>query len=256
MFVKHHSALGDPKIIVAKGSTRLFNDKVPQKIIDRAYDRDSASASSEWGAEFRNDIAAFVSREVVEAAILPGVFEIPHISGNDYVAFTDPSGGSSDSFTLAIATSRPSPDDEDAMIGELVCLREFVPPFSPDSVVSDICKTLHSYDLDTVTGDRYGGGFPPERFKEHGVTYEVSELPKSQIYADSLPLLNAGRITLLDSKRLASQLCGLERRTGRGTGKEIIDHTPGAHDDLANSAMGALLLATGKMTQSQIWMRL
>ena len=134
-------------------------------------------------------------RKIVEAAILPGVFEIPHIPGNDYVAFTDPSGGSSDSFTLAIATSRPSPDDEDAMIGELTaCVSSS--RHSPRQLVSEICKTLHSYDLDTVTGDRYGGGFPPERFKEHGVTYEVSELPKSQIYADSLPLLNAGRIPL------------------------------------------------------------
>jgi hypothetical protein len=253
VFVKHHGPAGDPSVIVAKGSTRQFNETVPQKIIDRAYARDSVSADSEWGGNFRNDIAAFVSREIVEAAVPPGVFEIPYIAGGDYFAFTDPSGGSSDSFTLAIATSRPSPDNEDAMRGELVCLREFFPPFSPDSVVSEICKTLGDYGLDKVVGDRYGGGFPPERFKEHGVAYEPSELPKSQIYADSLPLLNAGRVTLLDSKRLVSQLCGLERRTGRGTGKESIDHGPGAHDDLANSAMGALLLAAGKRSSGWIW---
>ena len=115
--------------------------------------------------------------------------------------------------------SRPSPDDSDVMHGELVCLREFIPPFSPDSVVSEISKTPGSDNLDTVTGDRYGGEWRPERFREHGIRYETSELTKSEIYRDSLPLLNAGRVTLLDNKRLVAQLCGLERRTGRGTGK-------------------------------------
>ena len=253
MFSRHYGPNGDPKIIVAKGATRQFNATVPQSIVDRAMERDPQSAASEWMAEFRNDIAAFVTREVVEAAIAPGVIEIPPIAGNDYIAFADPSGGSSDSFTLAIATSRPSEEDSDAMHGELVLLREFIPPFSPDSVVSEISKTLGDYGLDTVTGDRYGGEWPPERFREHGVRYETSELSKSEIYRDCLPLLNAGRITLLDSKRLASQLCGLERRTGRGTGRDVIDHSPGAHDDLANSACGALLLAAGKRSSGWVW---
>jgi hypothetical protein len=42
--------------------------------------------------------------------------------------------------------------------------------------------------------------------------------------------------------RLVSQLCGLERRTARG-GRDSIDHPPGAHDDLANSAAGAVASA-------------
>ena len=96
MFVKHHGPLGDPKIIVAKGSTRQFNETVPQKIIDKAMERDPQSASSEWLGEFRNDIAAFVTPEVVDAAIMPGVFEIPHLDAQDLFAFCDPSGGSSE----------------------------------------------------------------------------------------------------------------------------------------------------------------
>ena len=39
------------------------------------------------------------------------------------------------------------------------------------------------------------------------------------------------------SERLVNQLCGLERRVGR-SGKDSIDHGPGAHDDLANSVAG------------------
>jgi hypothetical protein len=55
-----------------------------------------------------------------------------------------------------------------------------------------------------------------------------------------LPLLNAGRIELLDLPRLSTQLTGLERRTAR-SGKDSIDHAPGGHDDLANAVAGVLV---------------
>jgi hypothetical protein len=99
---------------------------------------------------------------------------------------------------------------------------------------------LKSYKISRVTGDRYGGEWPRERFRMSGITYDIFDRPKTDIYRDSLPLLNSGKIELLDHKRLASQLVGLERRTARG-GRDSIDHGPGAHDDIANAALGALL---------------
>jgi hypothetical protein len=71
----------------------------------------------------------------------------------------------------------------------------------------------------------------------------VSKKSKSEIYIDLLPMLNSGRVALLDHPKMVSQLCGLERRTTRGTGRDIIDHPPNAHDDLINAAAGALCLA-------------
>lgn len=41
-------------------------------------------------------------------------------------------------------------------------------------------------------------------------------------------------------RRLLAQLFGLERRTARG-GRDVIDHGPGGHDDLANAVAGALV---------------
>jgi hypothetical protein len=92
-------------------------------------------------------------------------------------------------------------------------------------------------------GDRYAGEWPRERFRVHGIAYEVSEQPKSDLYRDLLPILNSGRAELLDVPRLMSQLCGLERRTARG-GRDSIDHAPGAHDDVSNSVAGAIVSAT------------
>jgi hypothetical protein len=57
------------------------------------------------------------------------------------------------------------------------------------------------------------------------------------MYHDLLPLLNAGRVELLDNQRLMMQLVGLKRRVSR-QGKDPVDHAPGGHDDVANCGGG------------------
>jgi hypothetical protein len=172
----------------------------------------------------------------------------------DYVAFCDPSGGASDSFVLAIAYSKDMPGDSGERIGVLACLREFHAPFAPDSVVAEMCETLRSCGLDKVTGDQYAKEWPAERFQVRGVTYEPSELVKNDIYLNALPLLMQGRVELLDNPRLVNQICSLERHTARG-GRDSIDHPSGHghHDDCANAALGALLLAAGKRSSGWVW---
>jgi hypothetical protein len=54
-------------------------------------------------------------------------------------------------------------------------------------------------------------------------------------------MLNSGTAALLQNDRLRRQLLSLERRTGRG--RDIIDHPRNQHDDVANAAAGALVLA-------------
>ena len=54
-----------------------------------------------------------------------------------------------------------------------------------------------------------------------------------------------GLLTAAMAPRLAAQLCSLERRTGRGSGRDVVDHPPGGHDDVINSAAGACVLASG-----------
>jgi hypothetical protein len=127
----------------------------------------------------------------------------------------------------------------------LDALRERRPPFSPETVVTEFAALLKTYRISSIVGDRYAGEWPRERFTVAGIKYELSDRPKGEIYRDTLPLLNSGKVELLDIPRLASQFCGLERRTARG-GRDSIDHGPGAHDDLANSAAGAVLLVQSR----------
>jgi hypothetical protein len=42
--------------------------------------------------------------------------------------------------------------------------------------------------------DRYARLWPTERFRAHDIAYEPAEKPKSDLYRDMLPLLNARRI--------------------------------------------------------------
>ena len=236
---RDHFGKNDSPVLVWKAPTQRMNPAVPRAIIDRAYERDPISAAAEYGAEFRTDIESFISREAIDAVTISDRIELPPMSDARYLAFCDPSGGSADSMTMAVAHLENER-------GVLDCVREVRPPFSPDSVVAEFCALLKRYDLTEVMGDRYGGEWPAERFRAHDVTYVPSEKPKSDLYKELLPSLNAGNVELLDNRTLAAQLTFLERRTARG-GRDSIDHPPGAHDDLANAAAGALwrVITTG-----------
>jgi hypothetical protein len=212
-----------------------MNPTVAQSVIDTATERDPASVAAEWLAEFRTDIESFVSREAVEACIAFDVRERAPMSSLRYYGFIDPSGGSAESMTLAIGHR-----ENDVVI--IDALRERKPPFSPEDVVAEFSELLKSYRVSKITGDRYAGEWPSERFREYGISYEPAQKPKSDLYRDMLPIINSRKIDLLDDARLLTQLVGLERRTARG-GRDSIDHTPGAHDDLANAVAGLAAVA-------------
>ena len=105
LWQKHRDYFGvdDDGVLVVHGSSRTFNPILPQAIIDDALRRDPAAARAEWEAQWRDDIAAFLSRELIESAVDRDVLVRPPQAGVDYHAFADPSGGLGDSFTAAIA---------------------------------------------------------------------------------------------------------------------------------------------------------
>ncbi len=230
---EHYGKNGD-SVLVWQAPTRTMNPTIDQSIIDEAMAKDPASAAAEWLGQFRNDIESFISREAVEACISEGIRERAPEQGINYSAFVDPAGGSGkDSFTLAIAHK-----DKLTSMGVLDCIREIRPPFNPAQVAQDFAATLKSYGISKALSDKFAGAFPVEAFKRNGITLEQSAKPKSDLYRDFLPLLNSKRVDLLDHPRLVTQLSSLERRTAR-SGKDSIDHAPGAHDDVANVVAGA-----------------
>lgn len=231
----------DSRSLVVKAPSRSMNPTIPKRTVDKALKEDYSSAKAEWLAEFREDLETFLTTEIIESCIIRRRFGLPFVEGVKYYAFTDPSGGRQDSFTLGIAHKA---EKSQRIILDL--LPERLPPFKPQSVVEEYSKILKSYGLRKVTGDKYAGEWVVKEFENHGIKYESSKLNKSEIYLEFEPLLTQGRVELLDNRRLFAQLRGLERRTRSG-GKDSVDHSPGQRDDCSNAVAGACLLSTKKV---------
>ena len=121
---RKHFGQDASKVLVWQAPTLVMNPSADETAIAQAYEDDPDSAAAEYGAGFRRDIAAYLSQEVVDACTMRGRHELPPLPDVRYKAFCDPSGGSSDSYCLAIAHK-----EGDRAI--LDCLREARPPSRP-----------------------------------------------------------------------------------------------------------------------------
>jgi hypothetical protein len=233
-FKKHYGKDRDP-ILVWKAATRQMNPTVPQSVIDEATEKDAANASSEWGANFRDDISQFISRENVLACVEVGVRERPPQQGIKYFSFVDPSGGSSDSAVAVVGHVEGSLVVVDA-------IREILSPHDPESAVDEFVTLFKAYNVRKTNGDRYAAKWSSQAFEKRKIEYQHSELPTSQLYLNILPHINAKTIRLLDNPRAINQFAALERRTSRG-GRDVITHPSSGHDDVANAIAGFAYVA-------------
>jgi hypothetical protein len=161
------------------------------------------------------------------------------VAGTVYFAFVDMSGGSSDDATLAVA--HVEYETKRTVLDLIVC-QVGAPPFNPRDAVRKFAAELKAWGpgLMRVTGDAYAGQTFRRDFEDAGIAYTVSSRTKSEIYDAFEPKLNAGEVELLDHPKLTEQLLTLVLKSGR------INHLPGDHDDFANAACGAILLASAQ----------
>jgi hypothetical protein len=235
-----HFGKDDSDVLVVQASSRTLNPALSQAVIDRAYADDPALAAAEYGGLFRSDLEDYVTREALEAVVVPGRLVLPPLYGARHLAFVDPSGSggaTADSFAAAVAHW-----ENDRVV--LDAIYEKRPPFSPEDTVAELAAWLKRYGVTEVGGDRYAGQWPAEQFRKHGIGYRPSEASKSDLYREFLPIVTSGRVQLLDHPKLLAQLASLERRISRG-GRESIDHPQGSgsHDDVANVVAGVCAMA-------------
>lgn len=222
--------------IYIQATSRQLNPSLDEGAIAEALADDPAAGASEYLGLFRSDLQSFLDDASVDRAIVANRKMLPRMQGVEYVAFTDVAGGvaGGDSFTLSIA-------HQESGRTVLDVARSFAPPFQPSEIVRQCAETLSSYGLSSVTGDAYGAAWVSDEFRKCGISYLRSPQPKNEIYLETLPLFTSGIVELLDVPQLRTQLLLLERRP-RASGRDAVDHPRGAHDDLANSACGALRL--------------
>jgi hypothetical protein len=124
-----------------------------------------------------------------------------------YRAFCDASGGvGADSYSLAIGHKQG-----EHFVIDLV--RGTGGKFDPDVVTQEYAALLKEYRIFQVTGDSYAAQWVMGAWRKAGIGYFKSELPKSQIYLECLPLFARGLVRLPNHQRLLRELRLLERHT-------------------------------------------
>jgi hypothetical protein len=211
-------------------------------------DEDPEAYRSEVLGEFRSGLLSLFDPAALDECVATGRRELPPMAGLTYRGFADPSGGRSDAFTVAIGHRSSA----DRIVVDV--LRAWPAPFNPSGVVEEAAGVLKTYGCAHVTGDRYGGEWPREAFRAHGITYDVAEEDRSALYLGMLPVVNAKGIELLDVAELLRELRGLERRRG-SSGRDRVDHRRGSHDDRANAVAGvaALLRSSTEHAAAMVW---
>lgn len=227
--VTQHYGKDDASTLVWRATAPEMNPTLDPAYLARMEKEDPVAFRAEFLGEFRAGVMSAFDPLRIEECRAIGVHERPRRKGVPYYAFVDPSGGRVDSFGLAIGH-----DEEGVTVLDVV--REWRAPFSPSSVVAEACDILREYGCSTVFGDKFGGEWPPEQFREHGVDYVPSDLDASALYVKFIATVNSRGVLLLDDDRLIRQLKGLQRR--RASGREKVDHKPGEHDDVANCVAG------------------
>lgn len=229
---KYRGKSGGPLTWIAP--TSRMNPTFDREKIAEAYVKDAISAATEYGAEFRKDTSNYCDPDIIDGCVIHGRHGNDYRAGQEYAAFIDASGGRSDSFTLSIAHREQGRVIVDAAL-------ERIPPFRPENVIEEFAKTIRSYGLHEATADRYAGELVVSPFKSQGIDIRSCERTKSELYIELLPLLLNGKVELLDSTRLVSQLKSLDRKARAG-GRDQVDNFHG-HDDVANSCAGACVIA-------------
>jgi hypothetical protein len=229
------------RILYLQGPTALLNPDYDKRRIEAAYQADAEIAAAEYGGLFRSDVSAYLSDEVIDAALCSGDRSRPRLPEFEYVGFIDAAGGGgSDAMTCAVAHSEVAGR---VVLDQLLAIE---PPFDTEAAVERCALVLKSFGITSAKADKYAGLWPAQSFQRHGIALVASELDKSAIYREVAPLFVSRLVTLLDDVRLEVELRQLERTPRSGGRPDAIDHAPGrgAHDDRINAAAGALLAAS------------
>jgi len=233
------------KTLVWNCSSRMMNATLPQAVVNEAMEEDLQAAKSEYLGEFRDDVAIWLPREVIESVVVKGRKELLPKSDIKYFSFCDVSGGRSDDAGLAIGHRAEPVKHESGRKVVIDKIQRYKAPHSPYQVIVSMVEELRRYSVRKITGDNYSAEFVKDAFESNGIRYEKSELNKSQLYLELLPMVCSKSVEFLDEEISISQLSSLERRTRSG-GKDIVDHPQGGHDDLANAVAGLSFITSKK----------
>jgi hypothetical protein len=232
-------ACGD--ILVVQGATEAFNPTIDASA-ERALD--PAAAISEYDAQFRLDLNAYLDDESIDRAIdYDRPIELPPQEDIVYEAFTDANAGGSDAYGACVAHKVGDDYIVDAVRGTY--------GGDPEVITQDYADLLRSYRITKVTGDNFAKEWVAGAWRKLGFEYIKSPKAKSELYLECIPLWLRGAVRIPNDPRLVRELRLLERQTHR-SGKDTISHPRNEHDDRANAVCGALWVMSRKAMRPEV----
>lgn len=231
----------DPDRLVWRSTTALMNPSITEARLAQQRRLDPVRFEREFEAVFADDVAAFVPRAWIEAAVQVGRFELPPNRSVRTVAVIDPSGGGLDAFTFSIVFLMPGGRVVQAVMKGQARHGAIAPDL--EGLVREYMTLAKQYGCKEIISDRYAAGWVRQAVERHSLRFIASEYDRSQAYLNLEPLLAQGRIELLDHPQMIRELALLERRPSPG-GKDVVNHPRGGHDDYANALALAATYAT------------
>jgi hypothetical protein len=230
----HGWAHENPDLLVWQAPTTLMNPSISEERLARERRRDPERARREYDALFVEAIDAFLPAAWVDAAVIPGRFELPPRPDTFYVAAVDPSGGGQDAFALAIVHLEGDANGPVHVVLDVIKSWQSHRTGIVDlgSIVRECAGLIRAYGGMAVVGDEYSKQWVIQAFAREGIAY-IRARPKNECYLEIGPRFAQGLVDLLDHPQLIRELKLLERRSRPG-GKPSVDHPRGAHDDNAN----------------------
>lgn len=245
VYQRHRDYFGkdNERVLVVAGPSLEFNPTLDVEMIASARAADPQAALAEWDGEFRSDLAQFLDDTLVDGAI-DAQRPMEHAPRGDlvYAAFADLSGGRHDASTICIGHAEGEGDNRRYIAD---AIRGFRAPHDPAIAVKDFAALAKQYGINTIHGDNYSADWVSGAFTDAGVSYQRSELPRSALYLEGLPLFARGLVSIPDQPILIRELRLLERRTTR-SGRDSVDHGSAGSDDYANALFGMLYQLSAK----------
>jgi hypothetical protein len=168
-WAKHHGK-SDADVLAIRQPSAVYNPTLEEDPslaaeIAEQLAADPERAAAEWLSQWRSDLSDFIDRELVAAAVDPGIIVRPPVSGDHYLAATDPSGGRGDPFTAAVGHT----EDKSLVID---CIYERRAPFDPETALDEVAALAREYGASMVHGDDYGADLIVSGFRRRGITYK------------------------------------------------------------------------------------
>jgi hypothetical protein len=236
-----------PGRLTIQAPTRVVNPLIPQAFIDREYKRDPESAAREFGAEFAEQVDAYLPFAKLNECFVLGGDLLPD-RANRYFAGIDQSGLSGrDRFAFAIAHR------QDKLV--VVDLVRAWNTKDGNMIITEVKDLTGNYGIDSVTIDRYAGGWAKQALENIGLEVKVREtLPN--VYQNFKSLMMAGCVKLPDTKSLKDGLVRTQAYYGRNNSLSIShERSVAGHADEADAVVTAVWVASSRQAGRRIFFR-